>query len=138
MNNLERFISAQDSCYDNVIKELSEGGKKTHWIWFIFPQCMGLGKSYNSCKYAIKSQQEAIDYLNNETLKYRLITCCEFLLNSKTKSISQILPPPDDLKLKSSLTLFLNVKPNYTIFKNLLIKYFDNKECTKTREFLKL
>ena len=138
MCQLDRFIIAQDQCMDNVIEELNNNRKRTHWIWYIFPQCAGLGSSPISIKYSIKSKQEAIDYLNNQTLSERLMTCCNILLKSDCYNIKDILGYPDDLKLKSSLTLFMNVDPQKLIFKNILDKYFNGQECPQTRIFLNL
>ena len=136
MCQLDRFIIAQDQCMDNVIEELNNNRKRTHWIWYIFPQCAGLGSSPMSIKYSIKSKQEAIDYLNNQTLYERLMTCCNILLKSDYHNIKDILGYPDDLKFKSCLTLFMNVDPQKLIFKTLLDKYFNGQECLQTRIFL--
>ena len=138
MCKLDRFIIAQDKCIDNVIEELNNNRKRTHWIWYIFPQCAGLGSSPMSIKYSIKSKQEAIDYLNNQTLYERLMTCCNILLKSDYHIIKDILGYPDDLKFKSCLTLFMNVDPQKLIFKTLLDKYFNGQECSQTRIFLNL
>ena len=127
MCELDRFIIAQDQCMDNVIDELNNNRKRTHWIWYIFPQCAGLGSSPVSIKYSIKSKQEAINYLNNQTLHERLMTCCNILLKSDLHNINNILGYPDDLKLKSCLTLFMNVDPQNLIFKALLDKYFNGR-----------
>ena len=137
MCHLDRFIIAQDQCIDNVIEELNNNKKRTHWIWYIFPQCDGLGSSTISIKYSIQSKQEAIDYLNNPTLYSRLMTCCNILLKSNS-NINDILGYPDDLKFKSCLTLFMNVTSKNLIFKTLLDKYFNGQECSQTRIFLNL
>ncbi|MEJ6749658.1 MAG: DUF1810 family protein [Flavobacteriales bacterium] len=138
MCQLDRFIVAQDQCINNVIQELNNNRKRTHWIWYIFPQCSGLGSSSTSIKYSIKSKQEAIDYLSNQILYDRLITCCNILLKSENHNIKDILGFPDDLKFKSCLTLFMNVNPKNLIFKTLLDKYFNGQECSQTRNFLSL
>ena len=138
MCQLDRFIIAQDQCMDNVIEELNNNRKRTHWIWYIFPQCAGLGSSPMSIKYSIKSKQEVVDYLNNQTLYERLMTCCNILLKSDYHNIKDILGYPDDLKFKSCLTLFMNVDPQKLIFKTLLDKYFNGQECSQTRIFLNL
>lgn len=138
LKTLERFIIAQDECFENVINELKNGKKRTHWIWYIFPQCEGLGRSSISIEYSIKSKQEAINYFNNETLHYRLIACCKILLESKCHNIIDILGFPDDLKFKSCLTLFMNINPQHLIFKELLVKYFEGQQCSHTRNFLNL
>ena len=129
MRQLDRFIIAQDQCIDNVIVELNNN-RKNHWMG-IFPQCAGLGSSPMSIKYSIKSKQEAIDYLNNQILYERLMTCCNILLKSENHNINDILGFPDNLKFKSCLTLFMNVNPKNLIFKTLLDKYFNGQECSK-------
>ena len=134
MCELDRFILFQDQCMDNVIDELNNNRKRTHWIWFIFPQCTGLGLALMSIKYSIKSSEEPIDYLNNQTLYERLMTCCNILLKSDLHNIKSILGYPDDLKFKSFLTLFMNVDPLNLIFK-FLDKYFNGQECSHTRIF---
>tara|TARA_B100000003_G_scaffold141619_1_gene127201 strand:+ start:45 stop:464 length:420 start_codon:yes stop_codon:yes gene_type:complete len=138
MRQLDRFIIVQDQCIDKVIVELNNNRKRTHWMWYIFPQCAGLGSSPMSIKYSIKSKQEAIDYLNNQILYERLMTCCNILLKSENHNIKDILGFPDNLKFKSCLTLFMNVNPKNLIFKTLLDKYFNGQECSKTRNFLSL
>lgn len=138
MCNLDRFIIAQNKCFDNVIEELNNNKKRTHWIWYIFPQFKGLGCSPISIKYSIKSKKEAIDYLNNQTLCERLMTCCNILLKSNSYNINDILEYPDNLKFKSCLTLFMNVNSENLIFKNLLDKYFNGQECSKTKMLLNL
>jgi len=138
MCELDRFIIAQDKCIDIVINELNNNRKNTHWMWYIFPQCAGLGSSPLSIKYSIKSKQEAVDYLNNTILHDRLITCCNILLKSECYNIKDILGFPDDLKLKSCLTLFANINPKISIFKALLEKYFNGQQCFKTKNFLSL
>tara|TARA_B100000902_G_C26561694_1_gene552201 strand:- start:45 stop:464 length:420 start_codon:yes stop_codon:yes gene_type:complete len=138
MCQLDRFIIAQDQYIDNVIVELNNNRKRTHWMWYIFPQCAGLGSSPMSIKYSIKTKQEAIDYLNNQILYERLMTCCNILLKSDYHNIIDILGRPDDLKFKSCLTLFMNVAPRKLIFKTLLDKYFNGQECSQTRIFLNL
>ena len=138
MCNLDRFIIAQNKCFDNVIEELNNNKKRTHWIWYIFPQFKGLGCSPISIKYSIKSKKEAIDYLNNQTLCERLMTGCNILLKSNSYNINDILEYPDNLKFKSCLTLFMNVNSENLIFKNLLDKYFNGQECSKTKMLLNL
>ena len=138
MCKLDRFIIAQDKCIDNVIEELNNNRKRSHWIWYIFPQCKGLGSSPTSIRYSIQSKQEALDYLHNDILYDRLITCCNILLRSECYNIKDILGYPDDLKFKSFLTLFMNVSPQELIFTTLLDKYFSGQQCSQTRIFLSL
>ena len=137
MNSLSRFITAQDQCFEIVISELNNNKKITHWMWFIFPQCEGLGKTEISKKFSIKSKYEAIDQLKHKILYDRLIICCDILLRSNRNNIIEILSFPDNLKLKSCLTLFMNLSKE-DIFEKLLIKYFNGEQCLKTRIFLNI
>jgi len=136
MCELDRFVLAQDKCFNNAVEELKSGKKRSHWMWYVFPQCEGLGSSSTAIKYSIKSKQEALSYLNHEVLYNRLIICCDILLELDN-NISHILSFPDDKKLQSCLTLFMNVNPEIGIFKQLLIKYFNGEECLATNRFLK-
>ena len=104
--DLARFVSAQEGVFDVTIAELRRGQKRSHWVWFIFPQVQGLGKSLTSNKYAIRSLDEARAYLNHPVLGPRLLECCRAILSVQGKSASEIMGYPDDLKLRSSMTLF--------------------------------
>ena len=105
--NLDRFIEAQNKVYDTVISELNSGYKRTHWIWYIFPQIQGLGRSQTARFYAIEDKQEAIDYLNHPVLGERLIECTSIVASQHV-----VFPYPDDMKLKSSMTLFSLISEN--------------------------
>lgn len=129
--NINRFIIAQDKVYSNVINELKNGYKETHWMWFIFPQIKGLGYSTTSMYYGIESLDEAKQYLANPILLSRYNECCNILLNLNNTSIYEILGIVDSLKLQSSLTLFSLVSNN-ELYKKLLEKYFKNQLCEKT------
>jgi len=133
---LNRFIHAQEDIYGQVISELKNGHKKSHWMWFIFPQIKGLGHSSSAQKYAIKNLDEATEYLNHPILGSRLIECCELLLAINDHSIAEILGYPDDLKLRSSMTLFAAVKGANPVFKQLLNQYFNGINDTRTIEIL--
>ena len=122
--DLQRFVEAQNSCFDRVCRELSEGHKESHWMWFIFPQLKGLGSSVMAVRYAIASKQEAQAYLMNSILGPRLRHCTELVLNVKQRSIKQIFGDPDDLKFRSSMTLFANVTSENVVFRDALQKYF--------------
>ena len=124
--NLKRFIKAQSSSYETAMNELSLGNKTGHWIWYIFPQIDGLGSTDMTKLYSIKSVQEASAYLEHPILGKRLIESCEILLNLDVPSISDVMGFPDDLKLRSSMTLFEYVSEPKSIFKKVLIRYFDN------------
>jgi uncharacterized protein (DUF1810 family) len=134
--NLNRFIEAQDKMYEQVLNELSNGKKQTHWMWFIFPQIIGLGRSPIAKFYSIKNKEEAILYLENPILDERIKECSKLLLNIKNKTVSQIFAFPDDLKLQSAMTLFAYISNNNSIFHCVLDKYFDGNEDKKTLDLL--
>lgn len=130
---LQRFIEAQNDSYDQALKEIRNGRKLTHWIWYIFPQMKGLGFSYNSEYYGIASLQEARDYLENELLRKRLFEITESLLMHKGKDIESIMGDIDALKLKSSMTLFDAVQPG-SIFGEVLDEFYGGERCRRTLE----
>lgn len=130
---LQRFIEAQNDSYDQALKEIRNGRKLTHWIWYIFPQIKGLGFSYNSEYYGIASLQEAKDYLENELLRKRLFEITESLLMYKGKDIESIMGDIDALKLKSSMTLFDAVQPG-GIFGEVLDEFYGGERCRRTLE----
>lgn len=130
---LQRFIEAQNDSYDQALKEIRNGRKLTHWIWYIFPQIKGLGFSYNSEYYGITSLQEAKDYLENELLRKRLFEITESLLMHKGKDIESIMGEIDALKLKSSMTLFDAVQPG-GIFGEVLDEFYGGERCRRTLE----
>ena len=122
--DLQRFMDAQSSCFERVCSELREGHKESHWMWFIFPQLKGLGSSPMALKYAISSKPEAQAYLSHSILGQRLTHCTELVLAVAGRSVKQIFGSPDDLKFRSSMTLFANVTPENSVFKQALEKYF--------------
>ena len=134
--DLNRFINAQENIYNQVISELKNGYKQSHWMWFIFPQIDGLGHSEIAKKYAIKSKEEAIAYLNHPILGTRLIECSEMLLTIKSLSASDIFGYPDDLKFKSSMTLFASVENSSPVFSQALDQYFFDEKDSKTLSIL--
>ena len=134
--NLERFINAQENSYQIALKEIQEGKKCSHWMWFIFPQIDGLGLSSISKEYSIKNKQEAIDYLNHNILGKRLIEITNALMKLENKSARSILGYPDDLKLKSSMTLFKIISSDNEIFSDVLGKYFSGEVCEYTEKSL--
>jgi len=123
--NLQRFVDAQISTYATVLSELKSGAKRSHWIWFIFPQVDGLGFSAMSKRYSISGLDEARAYLAHPVLGPRLRECAEAVLMVDGKTAMQIMGSPDDLKLRSSMTLFANVSDDGTVFHQVLDKYFD-------------
>jgi uncharacterized protein (DUF1810 family) len=122
--NLPRFVQAQDPVFERVQEELSAGKKRRHWMWFIFPQFAGLGGSEMSRYFAIRSEEEALAYLEHPLLGPRLRTCTQLVLNIKQRSISEIFGHPDDLKFHSSMTLFAQVAPDGSLFHRALEHYF--------------
>jgi uncharacterized protein (DUF1810 family) len=123
--DLERFVDAQRHVYDQAIEELRAGRKRSHWMWFIFPQYEGLGSSETSRYFALKSLDEARAYLAHEILGRRLRECADAVLAVEGKSAHQIFGSPDDMKLRSSATLFAQIEPAASVFEELLDRYFD-------------
>jgi len=122
--NLERFSSAQQAIYPQVVSELRAGYKTSHWMWFVFPQIRGLGRSPISLEYAISSRQEAAAYLQHPILGPRLKECTQLVLDVENRSAEEIFGSPDDLKFRSSMTLFAQVSPDDDIFARALQQYF--------------
>jgi uncharacterized protein (DUF1810 family) len=135
--DLERFLSAQAAIYLGVLAELRSGRKRTHWMWFIFPQIEGLGHSATAMHYAIKSIDEARAYLNHPVLGPRLRECAEAVLAVEGRTASEIFQYPDDLKLRSSMTLFAAVAEPGSVFVRVLEKYFAGKQDERTLQLLK-
>jgi uncharacterized protein (DUF1810 family) len=135
-NNLERFIAAQKDDYATALAEISQGRKRSHWMWYIFPQIQGLGFSGTAQFYAIKDLEEAGYYLAHPVLGARLTAICEALLQQKSNNATEIFGNPDDLKLRSSLTLFAQVQGAPLIFKQVLARFFDGQEDAKTLNIL--
>lgn len=125
--NLQRFVDAQSHCYERVCRELSEGCKRSHWMWFIFPQITGLGRSAMAEEYAISSLEEAEAYLQHPILGPRLRRCTSLVLSVQGRSVEQIFGYPDDLKFRSSMTLFANTHGDNAIFRDALQKFFAGK-----------
>jgi uncharacterized protein (DUF1810 family) len=130
--NLQRFVGAQERVYDQVLNELRSGRKRTHWMWFIFPQIDGLGHSPTAKLYAIKSKEEARQYLNHRLLGARLLECANILLELTGRSASEVFGYPDDLKLKSSMTLFAQLEGQESVFVQVLDTYFQGKHDDRT------
>ena len=129
--DLERFIEAQEMNYAQALREIKEGEKRGHWIWYIFPQIKGLGHSYNSEFYGISSKEEAKAYLEHPVLGKRLREITQALLDCNNRSADDILGFPDVLKVRSCMTLFDLVSPN-DIFNDVLFKYYEGQRCDKT------
>lgn len=129
--DLGRFVEAQEMEYAQALKEMKDGQKRGHWIWYIFPQIKGLGHSYNSEYYGISSKEEAKAYLDHPVLGARLREITQALLDCNNKSADEILGFPDVLKVRSCMTLFDLVSPN-DIFNDVLYKFYEGQRCDKT------
>ena len=129
--DLGRFVEAQEMDYGQALKEMKDGQKRGHWIWYIFPQIKGLGHSYNSEYYGISSKEEAKAYLDHPVLGVRLREITQALLDCNNKSADDILGFPDVLKVRSCMTLFDLVSPN-DIFNDVLYKFYEGQRCDKT------
>ncbi len=134
--DLARFLEAQQGDYQVALGELKAGEKRSHWMWYIFPQIDGLGFSSTAKFYAIKSVAEARAYLAHPVLGARLVDCARAVLGIEGKTASQILGTPDDLKLKSCATLFSRISPADSIFEDLLAKYYEGKPDAKTVQLM--
>ena len=134
--NLKRFLDAQVSTYETALREIKNGKKESHWMWFIFPQFKGLGRSETTKKYAIKSKEEAIAYLKHPVLGKRLIEITNVVLNINNRSAYEIFGGPDDLKLKSCMSLFSLIQDENDLFQKVLKKYFDGKISWTTKKLL--
>ncbi len=134
--DLSRFLQAQDNAYDQALQEINSGRKRSHWIWYIFPQIDGLAFSSTSKHYAIKSLAEAKAYLSHSILGTRLTECAEAVVRTEGRSAIDIFGAPDDLKLKSCATLFACVSPADSVFDRLLAKYYRSERDDKTLRLL--
>ena len=136
VHDLRRFLDAQQGSYEVALSEIRREQKRSHWMWFVFPQYVGLGISPTSQRYAIKSVAEAEAYLNDPVLGRRLVECAEALLSVDGRSARQIFGSPDDMKLKSSVTLFAHVSPPGSVFERVLGKYFRGERDGNTLRLL--
>ena len=135
--DLERFVSAQDGdTYDTALRELRAGDKRSHWMWFVFPQLAGLGISPTAQRYALPGLPEARAYLDHPVLGPRLRESCEALLGVQDRSAAQILGGIDAVKLRSSMTLFLRADPAGVLFAAVLERYFDGIPDQRTEALL--
>ena len=133
--DLQRFVDAQAAVYLRVIEELRRGRKQSHWMWFVFPQIAGLGHSAMAQRFAISSRKEALDYLAHPLLGSRLRECTALINAVGGRSLRDILGSPDDLKFRSSMTLF-NAVGSDPEFSAALAKFFDGKADQRTLELL--
>src|SRR5436190_22852466 len=134
--NLYRFVQAQEDDYRQALAEIRSGRKRTHWMWYIFPQIDGLAFSSTSKRYSIKSLDEARAYLDHPTLGPRLLECAEAVVRLEGRSAREIFGSPDDLKLRSCATLFACVSPLGSVFERLLAKYYGGARDGKTLKLL--
>jgi uncharacterized protein (DUF1810 family) len=134
--DLSRFLLAQEEDYDQALAEIKNGRKRTHWMWFIFPQIDGLGFSSTAKYYSIKSIDEARAYLEHPILGPRLRECAEAAVSVEGRSATEIFGSPDDLKLRSCATLFACVSPPGSVFERLLAKFYRGARDEKTLQLL--
>jgi uncharacterized protein (DUF1810 family) len=135
-HDLLRFTRAQQGIYGQALAELRAGEKQSHWMWFVFPQVDGLGHSETTEYFSIKSVEEARQYLAHPVLGARLLECAETVLAVEGRSASEIFGSPDDLKLRSSMTLFASVSEPGSVFARVLEKYFDGEPDGRTLRIL--
>ncbi len=133
---LDRFLTAQQDSYKTALREIQGGQKVSHWMWYIFPQIAGLGYSQMAQYYAIRDIEEAKEYLKNDILRRRLLEISQALLETESDDAAYVMGRPDDLKLKSSMTLFLLAEPECQVFQKVLDKFFQGEKDGKTEEIL--
>ena len=135
-HDLSRFVQAQEGNYEHALAEIVSGRKRTHWMWYVFPQLDGLAFSSTSKLYSIKSLEEARAYLDHPILGPRLLECAEAVMRVDGRSATEIFGSPDDLKLRSCATLFACVLPPGSVFDRLLAKYYGGRRDGKTLNLL--
>jgi len=135
-DDLQRFVQAQEARMDDVLAELAAGRKRTHWMWFVFPQLRGLGHSQMAWHFGLQSRGEAVAYLAHPLLGPRLRECVELVLAVEGRSAHAIFGSPDDLKLRSCLTLFREIDGIDGVFGKALDKYFDGQPDAATLQLL--
>ncbi|CDM62928.1 MULTISPECIES: DUF1810 domain-containing protein [Rhizobium] len=134
--NLNRFMDAQNGVYERALSELKAGRKRSHWMWFIFPQIAGLGSSFMAEKYAIRSAEEASAYLADPILGSRLFRCVDAVLGIEGRSVHKIFGSPDDLKLRSSMTLFAAVSEHGSPFHKVIDLFYRGEFDERTIQLL--
>lgn len=135
-HDLARFVEAQADSYERALAEIGDGRKRSHWMWYVFPQLEGLGFSATSRKYSIRSLAEARAYLNHPVLGPRLVACAAAASSVQGRSALEVFGSPDDMKLKSCATLFASVSPPGSVFERLLDKYFQGERDGNTLRLL--
>ena len=136
MNDLGRFVGAQQDVYAQALAELRAGSKRSHWMWFVFPQIAGLGRTATAQRYAIADLAEARSYLAHPVLGPRLTECARALLEVRDRTATQILGTPDDLKLRSSMTLFAHAADDPAVFRAVLDRYYGGEDDPLTLQRL--
>ena len=137
MHDLERFYKAQEYDYETALSEIRNGRKESHWMWYIFPQITGLGRSTTAEYYAIKSKEEAKGYIEDPVLGKRLIEISQALFQIESDDAEMVMGWPDNLKVRSCMTLFAEVAPEQPVFRNVLEKFYDGEMDGKTLDILK-
>ena len=135
--NLERFIIKQERDYPRAYEELSQGRKRSHWSWWIIPQIVGLGMTSTSQEYAIKSLDEAIAFLEHPYLGKNIREIADVLLGLESDNATAVMGYPDDLKLRSCMTLFAEADPSEEVFQKVLDKFYGGEKDERTLEILK-
>ncbi|GFI32108.1 hypothetical protein IMSAGC013_03507 [Lachnospiraceae bacterium] len=133
---LERFLTAQQNSYKTALQEIKRGQKRSHWMWYIFPQIAGLGYSETAQYYAIRDIEEAKEYLKNDILSHRILEISQVLLKTESDDAAYVMGWPDDRKLQSSMTLFLQTEPECEVFQNVLDKFFQGEMDQHTLKIL--
>jgi uncharacterized protein (DUF1810 family) len=136
MESLDRFLKAQEEDYETALSEIRSGHKRSHWIWYIFPQLKGLGFSSTSEYYGINGLSEAKSYMENAILRARLIEISEALLTLESSDAEDVMGYPDNLKLMSSMTLFAEAAPEEKAFQRVLDKFFGGKKDQRTLKLI--
>jgi uncharacterized protein (DUF1810 family) len=134
--DLQRFLDAQEPLFERALSELRNGRKRSHWMWFIFPQLKGLGHSQMAQHYGISGREEALAYLHHPCLGARLESCSRAVLQWRHRSALDIMGSPDNMKLRSSMTLFAHVAPGNPLFYQVIEAFFDGKPDTVTLSML--
>ena len=136
MYDLERFYKAQEYDYETALSEIRNGRKESHWMWYIFPQVAGLGRSTMAEYYAIRSREEAKAYIEDPVLGKRLIEISQALLQIESDDAGRVMGWPDNLKLRSCLTLFEEVAPDQPVFRSVMKKFYDGEMDRKTLDIM--
>jgi uncharacterized protein (DUF1810 family) len=131
-NDLDLFVQAQERDFSISLKEIKNARKRSHWMWYIFPQLRGMGHSYNSDYYDLNDSREAESYLFHPLLGPRLVEISESFLENENKTAREIMGVPDDRKLKSCMTLFAELQNTNPVFDSVLQKFFQGKKCYRT------